>query len=289
MDRQLWHVVWTTFGERPPHDRRGDWTELSELYRPLVAAGLAATSRPLQARYLEQPSNALFLSQEDATQLREWLLQLTSDGGDRVAGGHPVSAAAFRPMQAHILFHCARDKLGQVVGRIKSRLAALLLFESRWSNKGRRIWAKGFWAAELLNDDVGRKVKTFIGNTDIYSLMVPESERPQYFHPEDLPRAQLEAEFNSGDADRIYAAFLNAAYFDESAWVQAKAIAALASPVAVVRWGALAALQILAAVQRELDPTVVVPAVMPLKDDPDKDVREVAKDALSDIKHIFGQ
>lgn len=114
-------------------------------------------------------------------------------------------------------------------------------------------------------------------------------EKPEYFHPEEHTRAVLEAEFDSGDADRIYAAFLNAAYYEDAAWVQAKALEALASPVAVVRWGALAALQILAAVRRELDPAAVIAAVAPLKRDPDKDVREVAKDVLSDIKHIFGQ
>ncbi len=71
--------------------------------------------------------------------------------------------------------------------------------------------------------------------------------------------------------------------------MQTNAIEALASPVAVVRWGALAALQILAAVRRELDPAVVLSVVMRLIDDPDKDVREVAKDVLGDIKRIFGQ
>jgi hypothetical protein len=114
-------------------------------------------------------------------------------------------------------------------------------------------------------------------------------ETPEYFHLEEQMRAALEAEFASGDADRIYAAFLNAAYYDDAAWVQAKAIAALASPVAVVRWGALAALQILAAVHKELEPSAVVPAVMPLTDDPDKEVRETAKDVLSDIRAFFGQ
>jgi hypothetical protein len=138
----------------------------------------------------------------------------------------------------------------------------------------------------------------FADIADFYERMAPTPsehltdttvEKPEYFHPEPHSRAALEAEFDSGDADRIYAAFLNAAYYEDAPWVQAKAIEALASPVAVVRWGALAALQILAAVHRELDPTVVVPAVMPLTDDPNDDVGEVAKDVLSDIKRIFGQ
>jgi hypothetical protein len=139
---------------------------------------------------------------------------------------------------------------------------------------------------------------SFADIVDFYERMPTETaedpaemtfEKPEYFHPEEHTRAALETEFKSSDPDRIYAAFLNAAYYDDVAWVQANAIEALASPVAVVRWGALAALQILAAVRRELDPAVVLPVVMPLIDDPDKDVREVAKDVLGDIKRIFGQ
>lgn len=139
---------------------------------------------------------------------------------------------------------------------------------------------------------------SFADIVDFYERMPTETledpaeltfEKPEYFHPEEQSRAALEAEFNSGDADRIYAAFLNAAYYEDAPWVQAKAIEALASPVAVVRCGALAALQILAAVHKELEPTVVVPAVVPLTNDPDKDVRDVAKDVLGDIKTFFGQ
>ena len=162
MHRQLWHIVWTTFGDWPPDDQRGDWSGLSVFYSPLIDAGLVVTSRPLRARYLAQPCDAIVLSNQDEMQLRAWLLQLTSHDGDRVAGGHQISAAAFHPTQAHMLFRCERDRLSQVVGRIKSRLAALLLFEPRWSKRGRRIWAKGFWAAELLDDDTGQKAKTFI-------------------------------------------------------------------------------------------------------------------------------
>jgi len=164
MEQQLWHIVWSTFGEFLPHDRRGRWTALAEFYLPLVAAGSVVSSHPLPSRYLEQSGNAIALANADATQLREWLTALTSggDGGDRVAGAHPLSAAAFGPTHAQMLFRCERDTLHQVVGRIKSRLAALLLFEPRWSNRGRQIWAKGFWAAELRDDDVGRKAKAFV-------------------------------------------------------------------------------------------------------------------------------
>ncbi len=121
------------------------------------------------------------------------------------------------------------------------------------------------------------------------NLIDTRFERPEYFCPEEHPRAALEAEFESGNVDRAYAAFLNAAYYHDADWVQAKCIDALTSPIVRVRAGALEALQILAAVRKELDPFVVVQAVRPLADDPDSYVRQVAKDVLADIKSFFGQ
>ena len=50
------------------------------------------------------------------------------------------------------------------------------------------------------------------------------SRGPKYFCPEEHPRAALEAEFESGNVDRAYAAFLNAAYYHDADWVQAKCI-----------------------------------------------------------------
>jgi len=119
-------------------------------------------SRPLQPQYFGHLSGATILSCDDIARLQEWLSKLTGEGGDRVAGGHPVLAASFLPTQAHVLIRCNRDALNQVIGRIKSRLATLLLFEPQWSQRGRRIWARGFWAAEISSDDVGDQVKKFI-------------------------------------------------------------------------------------------------------------------------------
>jgi hypothetical protein len=288
--QQLWHVVWGTAGTWPPHDKRGDWSDLSEFYAPLIGDGSIAPSSPLPARYVSQGLGfIILLSQEDAALLREHLSDLTRDDGDRVAGGHPVLTAAFMQTEAHVLFRCERETLKQVVGRLKSRLATLLLNEPRWSKAERIVWGKGFWAGELLKEELAPRIKEFIENNDIYRKMVPESERPAYFHPENLTVAELEAEFKSDDANRIYYAFLNAAYFHEAEWVQAKSLEVLTSPVAIVRLGGLDALQILTAVRKELQPFVVVPAITTLLDDPDADVRLKAQEVLEDIRSFFGQ
>lgn len=289
MAQQSWHVVWNTLGEWPPHDVRGDWSELAAFYAPLVAAGQVAPSSQLKSKYTSELREAVLLSQDDAADLRAWLAELTDDVGDRVAGGHALLAAAMKSTRVHVLLRCERDKLSQVVGRLKSRLAGLLLQRPRWSKKGPRIWGRGFWSTEVLHDGACDRIKTFVESQDLFKHLVPESERPAYFHPEYLPRAALEAAFKSGDGNRAYYAFLNAAYFHEYDWVQAKSIEALASPVAQVRLGGLDALQILVGVRRELDPLLALPAITPLLDDPDEDVREKAEEVLSDIRGVLGQ
>jgi hypothetical protein len=53
--------------------------------------------------------------------------------------------------------------------------------------------------------------------------------------------------------------------------------------------GGLDSLQILAAVRKELEPLIIVPAITPLLDDPDEDVRLKARELLGDIRSFFGQ
>lgn len=115
------------------------------------------------------------------------------------------------------------------------------------------------------------------------------ADKPAYFYPEEHTPAELEAIFKSGDGYRIYEAFLNAAYFNDADWVQTICIDALNSPVVKVRVGAIDALQILAAVRKELEPSVVIPAILPLRDDPDSYVRDQANAVLQDIRAVFGQ
>jgi hypothetical protein len=162
MNNPVWNVVWSTHGTWPPQDSRGDWARLSEFYSPLTAAGSVAVSRPLPLRYSRQASEAVVLSQKEFTDLCKWLLELTNDDGDRVAGGHHVLAATFLPTQAYVLFQCERAALAQVVGRLKSRLAALLLIDEQRISKKRKIWSSGFWQAEILEDNAIAQAKAFV-------------------------------------------------------------------------------------------------------------------------------
>jgi hypothetical protein len=149
-----------------PQDSRGDWARLADFYAPLIAARSVTVSGPVQSRYSSDMSNSLMLSQAELASLCGWLLKLTNAGGDNVAGGHSVLAATFQPEQAHVLFECDRDSLSQVVGRLKSRLATLVLFDEKRVASERKIWGGGFWFAEVLEDGATTKVKEFIYNLD---------------------------------------------------------------------------------------------------------------------------
>ncbi len=163
MRSEAWHIVWTTRGGRLPGDPEGNWARLAEFYGPLMATGLVTSvSSGLQPQYRARAVGERSLLRDDAADLHRWLLELTKEEGDRIAGGNRVLAAAFLPDQAHVLMECDRDRVRQVVGRLKSRLATLLLFQPRWANAGRHIWGSRFWQAEIAQPELRAQVARFI-------------------------------------------------------------------------------------------------------------------------------
>ena len=118
--------------------------------------------------------------------------------------------------------------------------------------------------------------------------MTDDDDKPELHMPVPRSRAGYEAELASGDADRIGLALIDSSYREDWAWVQARCLERLSSPFVGVRWRALVALQVLACLRHELDPLVVAAAVNPLLHDPDRLVASFAKDALDDIRRVFG-
>jgi hypothetical protein len=116
-------------------------------------------------------------------------------------------------------------------------------------------------------------------------------DKPELYTPDTPERSSrdaLEQQFGSGDPDRIYHAFLGAAYFEDAAWVQTRCFGALSSPLTLICCGALEALQILVAVRGEFDRVPVITAVTPLLTSSDPAVVRAARDVLDDIRNIYG-
>ena len=116
-----------------------------------------------------------------------------------------------------------------------------------------------------------------------------ESDRPVLYQAEPMSRAELEEKLASAHPQTVYHAFIDAANYEEAAWVQSKAIAALSSSDAIIRSGALFALIFLTTARRELDLETAVPAIAAMFEDPDPTVVSIAKGALADIRQVYGQ
>jgi HEAT repeat protein len=116
-----------------------------------------------------------------------------------------------------------------------------------------------------------------------------KTERPVHYMPEPMSRAELEERLASAHSQTVYHAFIDAANYEEAAWVQSKALAALSSPDATIRNGALFALIFLTTARREIDLETAVPAITTMFDDPDPTVVAIAGGTLADIRWVFGQ
>ena len=157
-----WHIAWQTHFALPPQDVRGEWRALADTYQEVARAGWHVSfSRPLRTTYSPCSTDSVRLAPEEQAALTAWLHELTRETGDRVAGGHPVVTAAFLPTQVHIVFHCREGDLSQVVGRLKSRLATLLLLRPDRTGP-RNVWGKGYWHAHLLDSEAVEHVASFV-------------------------------------------------------------------------------------------------------------------------------
>ena len=160
--KQLWHIIWITEGALLPTDARGDWQRLADFYAPLAAARAVYLSTPLEAHYSAEPRLTLSLAEADGKLLCRALMEASHDARDRLTGGRTVLAGAFLPTQAHVLFRCESRDLHLVVGRLKARVARILIAHGRWRRPGKTLWDRSFWAAEIVRPKAADAVKAFI-------------------------------------------------------------------------------------------------------------------------------
>jgi hypothetical protein len=154
-ENETWHVIWCTHLVWPPHDRRGDWTNLQQFYSELIATFLDVTvSDELPLKYLKRPApiGHVLLSDLAQAQVRRDIVELTKPEGDRIAGYTPIWAIAVQSNAIQLVLSCESEKLKQKVGRLKSRLATLLSFNSELNVGGCNTWSRGIWYARLTCD-----------------------------------------------------------------------------------------------------------------------------------------
>lgn len=159
-----WHIIWVTRQAWPPHDVRGDWRDLAELYSGLLESGTVIEKsdplpshwkcRPMRDEVLRLPTDAFRFLGEDLRDLAS---------SDRIAGGTQIKALTVTPCSVHLLIACSESTMHQRVGRLKSRSATLLSFRKQLGIGGAGTWGKGFWWARISDDSALNAVCKFIG------------------------------------------------------------------------------------------------------------------------------
>jgi hypothetical protein len=120
----------------------------------------------------------------------------------------------------------------------------------------------------------------------LHAIVKINMEKAKYYDPQKRPRAELETMLASSEDDVVCDALLDAAYFEEDwRWVQQECLGRLASRRRSIRCGALYGLQLLGFVRKEIEPDVVIPAILELRSDPE--IAALADEVIADIYQRF--
>ena len=151
---QLFHVIWTGFGEYPVWDQKGDWDRLISLYSVLEQQEINSRfSQALAKEYLGQiPLQRKVLFDEEVRgKITADIIELCQK--DRILEGISLEMVRVTETSVELLVYCDADSLKQKISRLKSRTATLLSFAFPVAFSGKGTWGKGFWFAEIGNKE----------------------------------------------------------------------------------------------------------------------------------------
>lgn len=159
------HIVWTTYFSWQPWSENGKFDALQKLYSGLESEAVdVVINKRLPTTWLDRPPLAgqvVFVPSE-IDFLQQEMLRLTAENGDRVAGNLSVLCRRFEPTCVHLLLGSPSAPLGQIVGRLKSRLATLLHFHTNGQKGGANTWSKGYWAATFASELARTRAEQFM-------------------------------------------------------------------------------------------------------------------------------
>ncbi len=158
------HIIWTTYHYPQPHEAKGNWSSLGDLYEQLAQKGFYdELSKPLfrGASSTLTPKEIISLSLNEAKETADYLSDLIAPDHDRIVGGLPVICYAVNTTCVQLLLAPAPPTHGQAIGRLKSKLASYLLRVPQ--RKGQEhIWSSGYWFANINGEEAITQVARFI-------------------------------------------------------------------------------------------------------------------------------
>ena len=144
-----------------PNEQRGNWDGLKIFYQELGKENHNFTAI-FSDRYSDQPqkqNREIRLGIDEQKKVEEILRELCQS--DRVAEGTQILALNVTFNKVEMLIRTQEKELTQVVGRLKSRSATIVIWSLGDLNL-KRIWSRGFWIAEIEDKNTIEKVIEYI-------------------------------------------------------------------------------------------------------------------------------
>ncbi|POR24151.1 hypothetical protein BWK58_08490 [Flavobacterium columnare] len=155
-NKQLFHVIWTTFDEYPVWDKNGNWQKISDAYLELQKHKIDYySSRELQFRYTNKNSqkSRLVLNEKAMTQLKNDIEELCQQNKDRIIDGLEIKMLNINESKVEMLVFSNIDLISQKISRLKSRTSTLLSLKYPEVYFGSKTWGKGFWFSNIFNKE----------------------------------------------------------------------------------------------------------------------------------------
>ena len=155
-NKQLFHIIWTTFNEYPVWDKNGNWQKLTDTYTELQKHNINCNlSRELQIGYSNKISQKerFLLNEKAMTQLKIDIEELCQQNEDRIINGLEIKMLNINESKVEILAFSNIDSITQKISRLKSRTSTLLSLKYPEEFLGKGTWGKGFWCSNILNKE----------------------------------------------------------------------------------------------------------------------------------------
>lgn len=155
-NKQLFHVIWTTFDEYPVWDKNGNWQKILDIYLELKNNEIEySLSHELQIEYTNKKARLtkLVLDKKAIAQLSIDIEELCQQNKDRIIDGLEIKMLKITEAKIEMLVFSNIDLLNQKISRLKSRTSTLLSFKYPKYYFGKGTWSKGFWYSTILNNE----------------------------------------------------------------------------------------------------------------------------------------
>lgn len=155
-NKQLFHIIWTSFNEYPAWDKHGSWQHLADTYTELQKHHISYTlSHELHNVYVNKSpqKDRVLLNEKAITQLKMDIETLCQPQKDRIIDGMEIHMLHVNESAVEMLVFCNTALLAQKISRLKSRTSTLLSSKYPESYFGKGTWGKGFWCSTILNKE----------------------------------------------------------------------------------------------------------------------------------------